>query len=287
MTSNDRTNPQVKVSIEGDIAFVVTTQPAQLRLSGLAGTSMTGEVVLSPGTDLGIEVTEATALKGQCRVTGIEALPGGSYKISVEASPAELPGMLREILEVKILASDGTEHTTQVPVAIDHMDRISIAPRGNIVFQRRDTEVLKTAGSRAVRKDIQLFSSAPDIRFNIKEVELLDVPEGVFETEIRTVKEGERYVVTVFVREYREEPSIRGRLRIVTDDPKAPEKEVRLYAQFGDVARKPNARTLKPGLKPGAAVRPGASLKPGQSARPDPRKPGGTPPSLRPGEKKP
>ena len=230
------------MTIEGDIDFVVTPKPAQLRLSGLAGTAMTGEVTLSPGTQLGIEVTEAKALKSQVNVKSIEAQADGSYKITVEAAPAELPGMLREILEVSVLASDGSEHKTQVPVAIDHMDRISVAPRGNIVFQRRDTQALKNPNARPVRRDVQLFSSAPDIRFHVKEVELLDVPEGVFETEIRTVKEGERYVVTVFVREYREEPSIRGRLRIVTDDPNAPDKEVRLYAQFGDVATKPPRR---------------------------------------------
>ena len=257
----------MKIRIEGDILFVVAAEPKQIRLSGLAGSSMESELVISPGTDLGIEVTEATAQKEQCRITEIVPTGDGKYRLKVVADPSDLPGMLREMITVKVVATDGKEYNTTIPVVIDHMDRISIAPRGNIVFQRRDTQMLKTAGSRPVRRDVQVFSSSPEIRFNVTGVELLDVPEGVFETQIHPVKQGERYRISVFVREYRTEPSIRGRLRILTDDPNSPEKEVRLYAQFGEVPKRPTAR------------------KPGEKVRiPDPRKRGGT---LQPSPKKP
>ena len=217
--------------------FVVATHPQQLRLTGRPGTSLTGAVVLSPAAHLGIEVTKTQTQRSLLTVQSIEAQGDGSDKITVEALPSELPGFFREILFVTVLASDGSEHQRQVPVVIEYLDRISVAPRGGIVFLRQHTQALKNPKGRSVRREVQIFATAPEVRFQIKKVELLDVPEGVFETEVRTIQEGERYGVTVFVRESREEPSIRGRLRITTDDPQVPERELRLYAQFGDRER--------------------------------------------------
>lgn len=262
----------MKIRIEGDILYVVTAEPKQVRLSGLAGSAMSGEVILAPGTDLGIEVTETSVQKDQCRVSSIEPTGDGRYRLAITADPSDLPGMLREMITVKVVATDGKEHTTTIPVVIDHMDRITIAPRGNIVFQRRDTQTLKASGSRPVRRDVQVFSSSPEIRFNVTGVELLDVPEGVFETQIHPVKQGERYRVSVFVREYRPEPSVRGRLRILTDDPNSPEKEIRLYAQFGEVPKRANPTPRKPGQK----VRVPDPRKKG-ALQPSPKKP--TPPN--------
>jgi len=280
VTSNDRNSPQTKLTIEGDIEFVVTTTPPQLRLSGLAGTSLSGEVTLAPGTDLAIDVKGGKALKNQCRIAAIEPLEGGRYVARIEVDAADLPGMLRDIVEFEVLTEDGKSHKSQVNVSIDHLDKVTIQPRGNIVFQRAHTMPLKQPNANPVRRDLQIFSSAPDIQFQVTGVEILDVPEGVFSTEIRPIKEGQRYVVSVFVREYRSEPSIRGRMKIYTDDPEVGEREIRLYAQFGDVpqratprgAQKPNSR----GVTPAAGGRRPASpqKKPGLGTSPKGSKPG-------------
>ena len=41
----------MKIRIEGDILYVVTAEPKQVRLSGLAGSAMSGEVVLAGAGD--------------------------------------------------------------------------------------------------------------------------------------------------------------------------------------------------------------------------------------------
>lgn len=243
--------------------------PKSLSLKGLRGTAMAGSVVLAPGTNLGIEVTGVKSLKGQVEITGYEKLEDGSYRVDVRAAEAQMPGMLRDMIEFEIVTSDGVTRNTSMPVMVNHMDRISVAPPGNIVFQRRETQTLEAENATPLRRDVQVYSSAPDIHFNVVGVELLDVPEGVFETSLRTVKEGERYVVSIFVHEYRTEPSIRGRLKILTDDAETPEKEVRLYAQFGAMPQRPQptAGQPVPRTRPGAGSvqkRAGAStLTPG------------------------
>jgi len=265
VTSNDRVNPQSRIKISGTILFVVKVEPVNLRLTGLAGSRLVGEVTVKPGTDLGIEVKEAKAQKGQFELISNEPQADGSTVLRFEAAPSELAGMLRDQLEVKVVGTDGSEHSSTVPVILDHQDRVTIQPRGNIVFQRRDTEPLKQPGAAPARRDIQLYSSSPEIEFNILEVEILDVPEGVFTHELRTVKAGGRYVVSVFLNEHQDEPSVRGRLRILTDDEKSPEKIVRVYAQFG-VAARPGA-TVTPGTTRPPAGKPtlqpgGGSLRP-------------------------
>jgi hypothetical protein len=278
---NDRSQPQLQISITGKILQIVNFEPAQVRLSGLAGSALSGEVTLSAGTPLGIEVTGAKALKQQCEVEGIDPLGDGTYRLRVTAAPAQLPGMLRDIVEVDVVTTDGKDHKTQIPIIIDHMDRISMAPRGNIVFQRRDTDRLKQAGAPPVRRDIQLYSSTPEIHFTVTGAEILDVPEGVFETDLRTVKEGERYIVSVLVREYRDDPSIRGRLVIHTDDPEMPDREVRLYAQFGATpTQQPNpavGQQLRPGTNSGTVIKgqpQGAQLHPKLQGQPPEKTPG-------------
>ncbi len=87
--------------------------------------------------------------------------------------------------------------------------------------------------------------------------------EGVFSSEFRTVQAGQRYIISIFVNEFRIEPSLRGRIQITTDDPEMPVRELRLYAQFGDVPQKP---AVTPGVRPGnpAAIQQGNLTKPGE-----------------------
>ena len=243
--SNDKSNPTVTLQVQGAIDFVIDAQPRQINLKALAGSAMTGSVTFGPGTDRTIDITETSFQKDQCRVASIEPTEDGKFVVTIDVDPSDIPGIVREMLTVKAMASDGKEYTTSVPVIIDHQDRISVTPRGNIVFQRRDTEKLQTPGTPPVRRDVQVFANTPDTRFQVTGVEVLDAPEGVFKTEIHTVKAGERYRVSVLVDSYRIEPSIRARLRILTDNPQSPEKELRLYAQFGQVARPGAASTVK------------------------------------------
>jgi len=237
--SNDRAQPQATIWLSGQIRFVVQFEPQTVRLAGLAGTPLTADVTLSPGTELGIEVKGGKAQKDQCVVTGFEpAADGKSYVVHLSAPAAEISGVTRDMVEVEVTTTDGALHKAQIPVVIEHQDRIQMQPAGNVVFQRAETIRLKTPGAAPVRRDVHFFTTQPESRFQVLSVELVptpDMPEGVFSTELKTVQEGQRYVVSVLVNQYRTEPSVRGTLKVITDDPKKPEREIRLYAQFGEV----------------------------------------------------
>jgi hypothetical protein len=241
------------------------TPPNQLRIAGLAGGELSGEVTLSPGTELGIEVTGGVARSGKCTVAGIEpAADGKSYVVRITAAPVEAPVVLRDSVEVDIRTSDGVDRKHTIQVNIDHQDRILLNPPGaNLVFQRPETQRLKTPGSAPVKKPVQIFASAPEIRFQVLSVEILDAPEGIFATELRTVKEGERYQLDVSVLQYSDVPTVRGQIKITTDDPKSPEKVIRLYAQFGGDLVPP-----RPGVVPGGP----SAIRPGNPGAPAPRK---------------
>jgi hypothetical protein len=131
-------------------------------------------------------------------------------------------------------------------------------------------------------KQVQVFGANPEIHFQVLSIEVLDAPAGIFGTELRTMKEGERYQIDVRVLEYGTDPTVRGRLRIVTDDPRAPDKEVRLFAQFGDPGQPAaGGSTTRPGagrepLRPQVKERP-ELVKPAPEVAPKPA-PGAPPP---------
>ena len=208
--------------------------PRLLRLTGLAGQPLTCSVVLKPGSPLSFQVLEAEemSLEGHCRVTAIEPATDGSTVLHIAAPAATEPALLRDTILVRAMASDGKEYTEKIPAVIDHLDEISVAPRGSLVFQKRATRELKFPDVDHVQRDLQVFASVPGIRFQVTKVDLLDVPEGLFEIECETIREGERTRVRVILRDHPSGKTIRGRLRIHTDHPESPIKEVRLYAVF-------------------------------------------------------
>jgi hypothetical protein len=234
VSCNDPRQPQIRLTVGGKLRHVVKVEPASLILRGATGADLVGKLTFSKGTDLDITVTGGTAAKNLIYVGDIvEISAGEKYEIQVEAPKALVPGMLRDILNVEIVCSDGVIRTTSIPVTVDHQAPISVIPRGNIVFQRKDTDRLKVAGSAPVKRDLQIYSTAPGTRFNITSMTMEGTPENLFRLSQREIRSGERYLVTVEVTEPRPERSIRGTLRILTDHPDMPEVTARVYAQFG------------------------------------------------------
>ncbi|MDE0959492.1 MAG: hypothetical protein OSB09_01795, partial [Planctomycetota bacterium] len=264
VSCNDPRQPNVRLNINGILRQVIKASPNALILKGPVGETLTGMFEVSMGTELGITVTEVTVNKNQADLHQIvELVEGEKYQIHLTAPPALVAGMTRDIVTVEVVCSDGEIRTTTVPLTLDHQSPITIVPRGNIVFQRKDTDRLSAPvyDSRAavVKKDIQVFATAPGTRFNITSISIEDVPEGVFGVTQRVIRESERYVISVEVLQSRPERSIRGTLRIQTDLEGMPEVTARLYAQF--------AATPARG---GATPRPTPKSKPAPSAKPSP-----------------
>ncbi len=253
---------------------MIHTAPNAIVLKGQAGTELVGKFTVSKGTDLGITVTGVKATKNQAVLKEIvEVVEGEKYEVFVTGPPALVPGMTRDVIEVEVVCSDGEIRTTTVPVTLDHQAPITVIPRGNVVFQRRDTDRLKVPGSAPVKKDIQIFATSPETKFKITDVSVEGIPEGVFKLSQREVRESERYVITVELIQSRPERSLRGTLRVATDLPEMPVLTARLYAQFAVPTAKgpqnPAARAAQrgrvqqsPGLKPGTKVKPTPVVKP-------------------------
>jgi len=93
------------------------------------------------------------------------------------------------------------------------------------------------------------------------------------------VKPQHRYKISIRLNEYRQERTLRGRLRITTDDPESPVREMRVYAQFGGpknprvtgAAAKPTKGKTIPAVRKnngGKPVKQGGNTKPGSGIKP-------------------
>ena len=239
---------------------MIKAAPNAVILRGEAGSPLSAKFVLSKGTELDITVSDVSAAKNQVTLEEIvEVTEGEEYEITVSAPPALVPGMTRDIINVEAMCSDGEMRSTTIPVTIDHQAPITVIPRGNIVFQAKDTERLKQPGAAPVKRDLQIFATSPDTNFKITSISVDDAPEGVFRITQRQVRNAQRYVISVEVLENRPERSIRGTLRIQTDLESMPEVTARLYAQFSNLpTRNPANRTspTRPKVKPRPDLKP-------------------------------
>ena len=239
---------------------MIKAAPNAVILRGEAGSPLSAKFVLSKGTELDITVSDVSAAKNQVTLEEIvEVTEGEEYEITVSAPPALVPGMTRDIINVEAMCSDGEMRSTTIPVTIDHQAPITVVPRGNIVFQAKDTERLKQPGAAPVKRDLQIFATSPDTNFKITSISVDDAPEGVFRITQRQVRNAQRYVISVEVLENRPERSIRGTLRIQTDLESMPEVTARLYAQFSNLpTRNPANRTspTRPKVKPRPDLKP-------------------------------
>jgi len=248
--SNDIANPDYPLHMTGDILQVLTPDPQVANLKGLAGTSLSGSVTLRKGAWLDIsEVISAEPKNAQVRVERIETLvPGSEYRLDLVSDPAEIPGMVRDEILVKVRTTDGVEREISVPAAIEHNPRIVVDPRGNVKFLANQIQPLRHPGAAPVSRPILLRAGGEGVTFHVLEVRLDEKLQGVFRAEIVPVTEGNTYRVLVHLDAWHDVPQVLGRMTIVTDDPEQSEISLWVMAHFGkDVPVAPPS-----GAKPGA-----------------------------------
>ena len=85
------------------------------------------------------------------------------------------------------------------------------------------------------------LNAAEGFSFEVLKLELLDLPEDIFDVQLTTLEEGRSYRIELSLRGFAEaDGTLRGRLRIVTDDVRTPERTVNIIAQFSrEVSRAP------------------------------------------------
>ena len=243
---NDPKSPKTKVFIGGDLIQIIEHSPRVVKLSGLAGDVMQTKITVTPGTDTAIQVTDAKPRARHIQVLNIQEVERGMlYEITIQAMPSQRPAKLRDNLELTVITDDGHSRKTSIQVIVDHRDRIQLQPRGNVVFQRKDTARLRT-GTTPVTRPIIISAGGPEVTFKIIDLQLLNVPEGLFDYKLDTLQEGKRYKVTLRCLRDHDQRFVRGELVIGTDDPQVPNRKVRVFAQFGNVVTKAPVRRGRP-----------------------------------------
>ncbi|MEE8142010.1 MAG: hypothetical protein V3T77_02815, partial [Planctomycetota bacterium] len=172
------------------------------------------------------------------------------YKIRLKAPALLQPKTVRGNLEVTLNTSDGKSRTHTLPVTVQHLDRIMLTPRGSIIFPRTQTEKLIEQGAKPIFRDVYVYGGRKDVNFQLKEAKIENAPEGLFAVEVTPVKEGFRYRVRVTLNEYRPERSISAKLLLVTDQEDNPNREMRIFAQFGKAIGRERLQHPKHPVKP-------------------------------------
>ncbi len=244
VTSNDPSTPQTKIYIEGDLIQIIDHEPKVISLAGLNGTLLESTVILKPGSDVPIEVTSVKPRSRHVEVVQVKELEKGQrYEVLLRATPQQRPAMLRDTLEVTVMAADGKVRNASLIVNIEHKDRIQVQPRGNVVFQRKDTmRLMNNPDAAPIVRPVMISAGGPDVSFEIQEVLLQGVPEGLFDFEITTLQPGKRFKISLRCLKHFDQRFARGNMIIKTNDPAAPERSVRIFAQFGSVAAAPPVR---------------------------------------------
>lgn len=270
LTTNDPKRRTARLELGGQIKSLLTTRPQTLKMSGLAADSKSLDVELIRGSNLDIDIESIESVKKLVEVESIEEIAAGSkFLLSLTAGAGKRPMMDRDTLKVKLKTSDGVSRETTLSVLVEHLDRVVISPRRNLVFRKQQAQELRTGARSSISQSLFLTSAKEGLNFQVTGAEIKGVQPGVFDVDYKEIKPGERYRVTVTLKKYVDVPNLRGNLVIHTDDPENATKQVRLYAQFADPPRvnrrsgtkgnpavKGRNNTKKPSLTPRPKVTP-------------------------------
>lgn len=257
--TNDPKNSTYRLSMGGMIQAILNTTPQQARLRGLVSEEKKATIRVAKGSDLTIDILEVKPQYKRVEVVAVrEIAVGERYEIDVVAKPGTQPRTESDVLKVKLRTSDGEERNSDIRVIVEHQARVTVTPRNNLFFRKAQTQALKTGQKAFITQSLFLAGAKPDISFNVTNVEVTGPNPGLFEAEFVEVKPGKRFRVSVKLKQFVEEPIVRGTLIVHTDDPETPKVEVRLVAQFIDQAPRqvnPNA-TRKPSVNKPTRVAP-------------------------------
>jgi hypothetical protein len=236
ITTNDPMQPQYKVHLSGKVKQVLQPEPKNLKFTALAGSGegITGEFELRvPDEDVTVEL-EKLSVSGKKFVTVDEITelePGKRWKVKFSSEPNAKPATKRAKLSARVKVNGGKRLIVPVQLSMSFRDRIEVSPKGTLTFKKSQTAKLLT-GEGSVSREISVSSGETGVQFSVTNVELIDVPPGLFETDIAVIKPGTAYNVIVTLKQHVNQRFVRGTVRIHTDDPSSPPKELRIFARF-------------------------------------------------------
>lgn len=242
VTCTDPNKSTFDLVMKGFVQPLLDVQPQNAKLSGLVSQSKEMTLAVKSGSGETVTIESVTAQRGIIEVEYGPALTDDGYEFVVRSGPGQRPMLDRDVLKVRVRTPDGTVHETDVPITVEHLDRIVITPRNNVIFRREQTQALRTGSRQLVEQSVYLTGATPDITFGVTGVEIKDAPEGLYTARTDAIEEGKRYRVTIRVNQYSDQPTVRGTVVVHTDNPESPTQEIRLFAQFGDVPAPAAAR---------------------------------------------
>lgn len=232
--SDDPVQPRLRFIWTMNIINLYRTEPKPIQLFGLMSETKSLRVRLIAVTDLGFDVLGARSRNGHFEITDFLNIEEDRiFEVEVTAGPSPLPQSIKDPLDLMIQVKDGRQVVVGRYVEIEHLDPIQVSPPRVLQFGNKDTDPLLGDGVPVVTKQVQIQNIDPNFTLEVKEVLVEGFPEGLLETELQEVVPGRIFRISISLEEYRKEVLLRGKLIIITNDPREPKRELLLAAKFG------------------------------------------------------
>ena len=230
--SNDPTQEDLTLFIQGQVDPILKVSDGPLKLSGVYTETKLAKFELLPGTEQVTTVLSGKAEKDQMEIVSIDPREGGGCIVTVRAPRNKSPQLLRDSLIFQVQLDDGPPVDAMLPVTIAHLDTMQMTPSGNIVFYRRQTAHLERNPDREITRELSLRATRIDLPLHVKSARIEGAPEGLFSTEVKTVTPGQHYIIKIRVLRTENQSQVQGQLVIETEDPLTPIRKKDVFAQF-------------------------------------------------------
>ena len=230
--SNDPKNPKQQVTIKGTVSTAFKAEPAAPRFEVLKGTKETKTVSLKKTSKMEFKIKEVKTQNQRVAVELKEIKADEEYELLVTANPdaqSKNPYLSDRII-VEVEGADGRTMSQDIPVTIRFKDLVSVTPR-TLYFRRNEVKPLREKKTEKITKVVTIKSEGDD--GHVFKITGVEVTEKAFKPKIETITEGKEYKITVELDSLPEDATVRslkGDLKITTDEPSKPEISMRVLA---------------------------------------------------------
>lgn len=229
--TNDPANSEINLWMVGLVDPLLKLESPVLKLSGLALENKQLVTLILPAVDLPIEMLEAKSKNGVFLVSVLEEQENG-WQLTLEADESDQIKSLRDDLQLTVSVEGGPPLVIPVPVVVEHKDRITISPSGNLVFYRRHTAPLDGPVKREVKKEVQVRSVRDDLPMENFSAEIIDAPEGLFKMTVSELIPGHHYKIVIQVLKTMPTSQVQSTLRMTIGPGIDNVREKGVIAQF-------------------------------------------------------
>lgn len=221
VTTNDPEQKRIKLKVSADVQVILTTKPNRINFGRLRkGTKSEPKYVSLIGTDK--NTVKITSIKSKNKFLEVETNPAGYEKdLGKQIKVSVLSGMNVGRFRERIIIH--TDHEKVKQLTLYAYGEVV----GNIMVKPNYLSFGILKEGKSPEKTI-ILKSTSDSLFKVLDVKST-IPE--LETELEIVQEGQEYKVKARVKEVFDNPLLRGKVIITTDDPEQENIEVKVFAR--------------------------------------------------------